>query len=269
MGEVKVSVVTVCFNAFALIEKTILSVVNQTYANVEYIIVDGGSTDGTIDVINKYNDRITKLISEPDKGIYDAMNKGIKMASGQWISFMNAGDSFYDNHTLSLVFSRIIDTDVIYGDVRVINSFGEYNLAAQPLDTMSHGEINFCHQSSFVKTDIMKSYLFDTKYRVCADYDFFYKIWKEGRCFYHIPQILSVYDISGGSFAIKHYSRAKKEQLQVVGIKGIKYFLQIKKYWLKTVFNEIVLTFLGRNFVENRIKHSLEVNPFVTAMSWK
>ena len=88
----KVSVVTVCLNAVNEIERTMLSVLDQTYTNIEYIVIDGGSTDGTVDIIRKYQDRIAHFISEPDKGLYDAMNKGIDLATGEWINFMNAGD---------------------------------------------------------------------------------------------------------------------------------------------------------------------------------
>ena len=91
-----ISVVTVCYNAADTIEKTMLSVLNQTYHDIEYIIIDGGSTDGTVEIIRKYADRIAYWVSEPDKGIYDAMNKGIKVATGEWINFMNAGDEFVD-----------------------------------------------------------------------------------------------------------------------------------------------------------------------------
>ena len=114
-----ISIITVAYNASNTIETTILSVVNQTYPNIEYIIIDGGSTDGTIDIIKKYESKITKWISEPDKGIYDAMNKGINLARGEWINFMNCGDSFYENNTLQVISDTIInskDINVIYGN---------------------------------------------------------------------------------------------------------------------------------------------------------
>ena len=114
-----ISVVTVSYNAVLTIEQTILSVINQTYPHIEYIIIDGGSTDGTVDIIKKYANRIAYWVSEPDKGIYDAMNKGIRTAKGEWINFMNAGDLFYSKDTLEKVFSKSINDNikVIYGDV--------------------------------------------------------------------------------------------------------------------------------------------------------
>ena len=108
MEKPKISVITVCFNAAHVLEKTIISVVNQTYPNVEYIVVDGGSNDGTLDIIKKYETQIDKWISEPDNGIFDAMNKGIRMASGEWLNMMNAGDFFFSKESLSEVFSEDI-----------------------------------------------------------------------------------------------------------------------------------------------------------------
>ena len=89
-----ITIITVAYNAVKDIENTILSVLNQTYPNIEYIIIDGGSTDGTLDIIKKYEDKISYWVSEPDKGIYDAMNKGTLKATGVWLNFMNAGDTF-------------------------------------------------------------------------------------------------------------------------------------------------------------------------------
>ena len=96
----KISVVTVCYNSVDSIEETMLSVLNQTYSDVEYIIIDGGSTDGTVDIIKKYADRLVYWVSEPDKGIYDAMNKGIAAATGDYINFMNSGDRFASTNVI-------------------------------------------------------------------------------------------------------------------------------------------------------------------------
>lgn len=114
-----ISVITVCYNAVANIEETMLSVLNQRYDKVEYIVIDGGSKDGTLDVIKKYANKLAYWISEPDKGIYDAMNKGIAKATGDWINFMNAGDKFINEEVLNKSFvSRYSDdVDILYGDV--------------------------------------------------------------------------------------------------------------------------------------------------------
>lgn len=105
MDVPSISVITVSYNAVTSIEKTMLSVLNQIYDRVEYIIIDGGSVDGTLEVIQKYVDRLGYWVSEPDKGIYDAMNKGILNASGDWIIFMNCGDIFVDDNVLYSLFS--------------------------------------------------------------------------------------------------------------------------------------------------------------------
>lgn len=172
----KVTIVTVCLNAVNDIEKTLTSVVNQTYPNIEYIIIDGGSNDGTINIIEKYIDKIKYYISEPDEGIYNAMNKGIKIATGEWINFMNAGDYFYQSQTVSLFIENIknVDADIVYGDTNCIyNGYGEIiRKPYQIFDIKKH--MVFCHQSCFVKTEIMKSHPFSLKYKIASDYNFFY-----------------------------------------------------------------------------------------------
>ena len=118
-----ISIVTVSYNAVLTIEQTILSVINQTYPNVEYIIIDGGSTDGTVDIIKKYEDKIAYWVSEPDKGIYDAMNKGVVVATGEWINFMNAGDIFTDGDVIDKLFHQNIIINrvgIVFGDTLVV-----------------------------------------------------------------------------------------------------------------------------------------------------
>ena len=114
----KISIITICFNAATDLENTIASVRSQKYKDYEYIVVDGGSKDRTVEVINQNLDVITKWVSEPDKGIYDAMNKGIKMATGEWVIMMNAGDVFADSDVLQNVFAHVISDKItfLYGD---------------------------------------------------------------------------------------------------------------------------------------------------------
>ena len=120
-----ISIVTVSYNAVLTIEQTILSVINQTYPNVEYIIIDGGSTDGTVDIIKKYANKIAYWVSEPDKGIYDAMNKGGLKATGDFIQFLNAGDWFENEYVIEKIFKDWYKrVDVIYGDMIIRRSDG-------------------------------------------------------------------------------------------------------------------------------------------------
>ena len=102
----KISVITVCYNDRERIEKTILSVLSQSYGNLEYIVIDGGSTDGTVDIIKKYANRIAYFVSESDEGIYDAMNKGLRKAVGEWVCFLNAGDLFVSESVLNTIFDE-------------------------------------------------------------------------------------------------------------------------------------------------------------------
>ncbi len=121
------SIITVVFNGEKFLEQTIQSVINQTYKNIEYIIIDGGSTDGTLDIIKKYKDKIDYWASEKDEGIYDAMNKGIKVAKGKYLAFINA-DDWYEDNALNHVFSAYSQNqniDFFYGNLNFIKDGGE------------------------------------------------------------------------------------------------------------------------------------------------
>lgn len=125
----KFSIITVTYNAEKVLEDTIQSIVTQSYKNVEYIIVDGGSTDGTLAIVNKYREHIHTVVSEPDKGLYDAMNKGIKLATGDYLCFLNAGDGLHEDDTLLQIahsLTRTILPDVIYGETDIVDSEGHF-----------------------------------------------------------------------------------------------------------------------------------------------
>ena len=124
----KFSIITVTYNAEKVLEDTIQSIVTQSYKNVEYIIVDGGSTDGTLSIVNKYKEHIHTLVSEPDKGLYDAMNKGLKLATGDYVWFLNAGDTLYTADTVQRIVAslkkKVSLPDVIYGETRIVDAEG-------------------------------------------------------------------------------------------------------------------------------------------------
>lgn len=186
-----ISVVTVCYNAADTIEKTMLSVLNQTYHDIEYIIIDGGSTDGTVEIIRKYADRIAYWVSEPDKGIYDAMNKGIKVATGEWINFMNAGDEFVDEGVIEKLFqNRTIDTvGVVFGDTLFIHKSKQKIVKFG--DDPHHKIMPSCHQSIFCRRILLARILFDLRYKIAADYNLFFPIKTNGHR-------ISICSIGGG-----------------------------------------------------------------------
>lgn len=243
MLKLKVSVVTVCFNSVETIEETILSVVDQTYDNVEYIIIDGGSTDGTVDIIKKYAEggaelgkhrhEVSHWISEPDKGIYDAMNKGIAIASGDYINFMNSGDKFTDAIVLKQVVEGInVNSDVLYGDcLLVYDSYSVYHKAKY----LSGHDINlpFNHQAAFVKRSIAVEYPFNLRYRIVADLDFFYRLYKAKKKFQYLQFPISSYAMNGMSQ--NHIMTAFKEAVEVQELKSS------FRYWLNLTILRIKL----------------------------
>lgn len=193
----KITVVTITYNAEKFLEDTILSVINQDYPNIEYIIIDGDSKDSTIDIIKKYEKHISCWISEPDNGIYDAMNKGIDKATGEWINFMNAGDSFVDNTIISKIFNTNKNQyDLIYGDhIYIKQNSSEYIKAygiSQVYNTMP-----FSHQSLFTKTKVAKELKFNTYLNIVSDYEFIVRAHKKNYSFFYTNFAVANYIANG------------------------------------------------------------------------
>lgn len=199
-----VSIVTVVRNCEQFIEQTILSVINQSYSNIEYIIVDGDSTDKTLDIIKTYEDRIDYWLSEPDAGIYDAMNKGIKLATGEYINFMNGGDAFYNLEVCKLIFSeiKIHNNDVIYGDTLSNNDdFGFSILVkAKPINQIWEGMF-FSHQSCFCRLRLLQNQLFNTKYKIAADFNLILTLFLSGKTFNYLQTPISMVRSGGISYS--------------------------------------------------------------------
>jgi glycosyltransferase involved in cell wall biosynthesis len=175
----KITVVTVCYNTVHSIEKTILSVINQTYPNIEYIIIDGGSTDGTVEIIKKYSDKIAYWVSELDGGIYDAMNKGIKAATGEWINFMNAGDWFLSENVLSDLRKNLSDDiKILRGNIiRIYDNFKvkSEGITSQEPSFMDMISVPFHHQACLINLELFHKFgLYSTHYKLCSDWKFFF-----------------------------------------------------------------------------------------------
>lgn len=177
MQPLKISIITVCYNAVQTIERCIKSVINQNYPNVEYIVVDGGSTDGTLVILNKYQAQISTLISEPDKGLYDAMNKGIALATGEVVGILNADDFFTNNTIINSIAQafQISRADILYGDLDFVNADGKV-VRKWRSGLYKHGKFEWGwmppHPSFYAKKTLFeKNGMYRLDYGSAADYE--------------------------------------------------------------------------------------------------
>ncbi len=201
-----VTIITVVFNGEKYLEQTIQSVINQTYDNVEYIVIDGGSTDSTLDIIRKYNNVIDYWVSEIDNGIYDGMNKGIQLAMGKWINFMNAGDNLSSPHLLDKIKETFVsDFAIIYSDVFIKNKKHTVTQYSRENKNWWKGT-PFCHQSAFFLIEKRKFY-YDLSYPLAADYDYALRIFSYYSSAKKEKIIIATYD-SGGISSQKSFAAA-------------------------------------------------------------
>lgn len=193
----KLSVITVNYNDRDGLLSTIQSVVGQSLKDYEYIIIDGGSTDGSVEVIRQNEECLTYWISEPDSGIYNAMNKAIKVASGEYCIFMNSGDCFYTSDVIENALPCLDGTDIVYGNTHYTD--GKIRYSKDEPDLFSFFYVScWCHQSTFIKTDLLKKYLYDDSLRIVADWKFLLQTVIKGNCTYKAVDLnISLYDITG------------------------------------------------------------------------
>lgn len=240
------SVITVVYNNARDIERTMRSVLNQTYRQIEYIIIDGASTDGTLDIIKRYETRIAKMVSEPDKGIYDAMNKGLKLATGDYVIFMNSGDEFYDHNTVAKVFAAADDADIYYGETEMINdelqSLGQRRHKAPDnfnWRSFKYG-MSVSHQAIYVRRDLAD--LYDPKYQLSADIDWIIRAAKKAKKIVKVDGYVAKYLVGGMSKA-KH----RQSLLERFDIMKRHYGL------IPTILNHTVIAFnLGWYWLRNK-----------------
>lgn len=213
----KLSIITICYNIKDEIERTCQSIVAQTNQDFEWIVVDGGSTDGTKEILEKYKERINIFISEPDTGIYNAMNKGIKKASGEYLNFMNGGDSFASADVIEKFYNADIqNADVIYGNVNFIKKNSKKTLEIFPdcLDKLYFGHSCINHQSAFIKHSLFDKYgLYDEQYKIAADWEKWIVFAKNNCVFHHIDQVIADFRCDGISHTQKEKLRQENQKI--------------------------------------------------------
>ena len=217
----KFSIITVTYNAASVLEDTIQSVITQTYKNVEYIIIDGDSSDRTLEIANRYKDHIHHIVSEPDKGLYDAMNKGIKLATGDYLCFLNAGDELHEDDTLQLIVHSLTDNklpEVIYGETAIVDEEGHFirmrRLSAPENLTWKSFKKGMlvCHQAFFARRDKVEPY--DLSYRFSSDFDWCIKIMKKSKVLHNTH--LTLIDYLNDGLTMRNHQASLKERFAIM-----------------------------------------------------
>jgi glycosyltransferase involved in cell wall biosynthesis len=254
----KLSIITVNLNDKEGLRKTMDSVFSQSFTDYEYIIVDGGSTDGSVELIKEAGDKVDKWVSEPDTGIYNAMNKGISMASGEYVNFLNAGD-WYVEEVLNDIFGQERDADILYGDQYFIREGGKLQLKTKPakLTLFDFYWGSLYHQTSFIRRKLFDNDLYNEKLKIISDAEFYLKkIIIEGCSYQHIGLPVVYYNTGGLSSSDKAGEIIKEERKYLHDKYFPKYvlddyaeLLQYKRSPLYTLIPELNRTTGFKNFV--------------------
>lgn len=229
------SIITIVYNGQKTLERTIQSVINQTNKDLEYIIIDGGSTDGTIDILKKYNDHIDYWLSEPDEGISDAFNKGVKLAKGQFVGILNA-DDWYEQDACEIIAKNIDDkSDVYFGDCRIWNA--ESSSVGKSDARKIHTKMSIYHPTCFVRNACYVKYgAFSKKYKISMDYDLLLRLKGNGCTFKYIDQVIANFQLGGVSNLNKHKGAKESFAIKNVYLPNRKFqnYLEYKMRILKT-----------------------------------
>jgi len=261
-----ISIITVVFNGEKFLEKTIKSVINQSYDNVEYIIIDGGSTDGTIDIIKKHEDQIDYWVSEKDNGIYDAMNKGLSLVSGAWVNFMNTGDWFCETQTLQKLFDEfiVVTNKVVTGYVKIVDSDGQWKGYRHPYRKIEScdflRENCIAHQASFVHLSLFKIIgSFSTQYKIQGDYDFWIRVIENSVSIKQLEYDIAYFRDDGISSKRDLHRKSLLEQNKILlshdKITKKQYYLKIFPSMIRFYLKGVIRFVLGRILSET-ISHN-------------
>lgn len=268
-GNPLVSVITICFNPGNSLIKTMESVLAQSFADFEYVIQDGESTDDTADLVESYQERFMekgitlRYFREKDEGIYDAMNKAVVHANGVWVSFMNAGDCFYSADVLDAIFCEhdYLNAAILYGDA-VEQEYGRYYMFRKSIGQIE-ARMPFSHQSSFTRRELLVRMPFRTDYRIGADYDFLLTIHKKGFYFTDTGTIvcivskdglssLKLYDTFQETVAIRerhgiHQYNEKQMKRKIRELKLKQFVMDYFPKWIKKLIRKVQLRLRGQN----------------------
>lgn len=248
-----ITIITVVFNGEKYIEKTIRSILSQTYNNIEYIVIDGGSTDGTIEIVRKYRGKISYWISEPDNGIFDAMNKGASVATGEYIYYLNAGDAFYSDNTLFDVVNHLNDNQVNAYTLLVGNVLLTHN--GKDLRFAPVVGTNLPHQGAFVKTEIVKKYKFDSKLKIYGDSDLWYRMNMGGEFApIHIANTICRFPLDGVGSSPRFIWNRYSESKYLCSQRGQR--LAIVRKFLLTLFGYIIYK-IGGEFAYRHVYEAM------------
>ncbi|MDR3217906.1 MAG: glycosyltransferase [Dysgonamonadaceae bacterium] len=212
MNTPLISIITVTYNAIDDLEQTMQSVFAQTYPNIEYIVIDGGSVDGTINIIRKYNDRLSFWVSEKDKGIYDAMNKGIRQSKGELIGMINAGDYYEPDAVQVMVeaYNQHPDYAIFHGNINLLNEDGTFFKVKKPNPDLSqfYKGMSVYHPTLFVQKTVygtkqnFRENLYNIHFKIAADFDFILRNYLAGTRFYYVDKVIA--NFKQGGYSVKN-----------------------------------------------------------------
>lgn len=213
---VKLTIITINYNNLEGLKKTLSSVINQSFKNFEFIVIDGSSTDGSVQYLDANKSEISKMISEPDSGIYNAQNKGIKLSEGDYLLFLNSGDYLHDNNVIEKIIPFLVNYDIVYGDMIIEWAKGHQTIGRSPdvITKLHMYNGTLWHPVSFIKRDLFYKYgMYDESLKLVADYDFFFKaIVAKNVSTYHVPEIICVYNTEGASSNQSNKELEKRER---------------------------------------------------------
>jgi len=211
----KLSIITVNLNNCRGLKRTINSVVPQTFKDYEWIIIDGGSTDGSRELIEEYSSHFAYWVSEPDKGIYNAMNKGIARSKGDYLQFLNSGDWLLSPMTLEEVFSKQFSEDIIYGDIKLYecSRLIKTEIFPEVMNMDLLFDYSLGHNSCFIKKRLFMDHLYDESLRIVSDWKFFLQEYLEGTSFRHIDVLVGCFDNSGISGTLSEQHHRERQQV--------------------------------------------------------